>query len=323
MQLSRLAAMADKLEESKKALVAEWVQSPLVEEKFKINHIGKSFFARHFGIRVVDHMLKVIRGDVKPGYCPVITVMLMFFKEKNIPLSDIFIICSGLRQRMVEHLNDMGDFSIELYREISFLIDKNFEGVIAEYFDICLGASAGCPAAGHGGNNKCSATAQAAPSKDPELSNGKISAAKFWELNDINSDDVDELRELAVDVDQTLGEDERMRQEDYEKLRGYFGQYARIVNEFYEFKELGYSLSILTELLENTPYGNIPEADNLRVQTYFESIMHDLNNWCQHVFITRETEDVHYLDDSLLSSIAMLEAFITNKETEEEELELF
>ena len=93
MVCTQLQAEIGEIESNVEAIVKAWINSDLAVEKFKKNAINRKFFARHFGVRVINHLVNVVNGEVKPGQCPVMTVMLMFFKEKQIPLCDIFIIC--------------------------------------------------------------------------------------------------------------------------------------------------------------------------------------------------------------------------------------
>jgi len=316
MKWPNLETNIKQIENDATAIVKAWVNRELVSEKFALNSIGRAFFARHFGIRVVRHLIRVIKGEIAPGQCPVVTVMLLFFKEKRIPLCDIFVICSGLRAQLVEVLIDHGLFSKDSYREIAYLFDKNFEGVIREFFEI----------SGYSVAQKVQLEAPSAPVQKSVhfQEEPKITAAAFLENNDINRDDIEELSDLVEDVETVLFKHEQLTQEDFGKIRALFEKYAHILSEFYEFKDLGYSLTVLAGVLSSYRYDTIAPEDYKKIRTFFESIISDLNSWRKNIFVDADAIDIHYLDESLLSSIAMFEVLLTSDENGDEgDLELF
>lgn len=320
MECLLLQAKTDAIESDLEAIVTAWVNSELAAEKFKQNTINRKFFARHFGIRVIGHLLNVIKGTVKPGQCPVMTVMLVFFKEKQIPLSDIFIICSSLRERLVEYFMERGELSQGLYRELSFLIDRNFEGVIREYFDICIypHALSQTPEESQGAAARIERPVKAGEGT-------RISAKEFLENNAVQQDDIDELSDLVQDVETLLFDRETLDAESFETLKTLFEKYTYIVDGFYEFQELGYSLSVLVGLLSSIRFGDIAPEDHKKVLAFFDSISSDLNSWRKNIFVEQSAIDINYLDDSLLSSIAMFEVLLTSRDNsgDEGDLELF
>ncbi len=314
MECRELQKSIGRLDADTHAIVTAWVNSDLAAEKFKRNAINRKFFARHFGVRVMGHLLNVINGSIRPGECPVITVMLMFFKEKSIPLSDIFIICSALREQLVEYFMKQDTLSMEIYREIAFLIDRNFEGVIQEFFEICVEPACD-PATGRVRRAEAEAGVKVRVT---------VSAAEFLQNNIFMQDDIDELSELAEDVETLLFDHETLDETVFEKIKSVFEKYAQIVSSFYEFQELGYSLTVLAGVLSNYGYGDIKADDRQKVHVYLESIIGDLSKWRKHIFIDRDAIDINYLDDSLLTSIAMFEVLLTSQENGDEgDLELF
>ena len=323
MECKALQSNLSHLEADIQTIVLAWVQSDLASKMFERNAINKKFFARHFGVRVLNHLFNVISGRVKPGECPVITVMLMFFKEKNIPLCDIFIICSSLRERLVEYFMDKGSLTKEIYGEISYLIDLNFAGVIREYFELCV-----YPRMMPEASLQSEGAPMAAQIERPVTAaeGAKISAAEFLENAVVAQDDIDELTDLVEDVETLLFEKESLNEETFETMKAIFDKYAQVVAGFYEFQELGYSLTVLVGVLSSIRFEDIKPEDHKKILTFFESIISDLNSWRTNIFIDQSAIDINYLDNSLLSSIAMFEVFLTSQGgsgSDEEELELF
>jgi len=79
-------------------------------------------------------------------------------------------------------------------------------------------------------------------------------------------------------------------------------------------------------VLSSIRFEDIKPEDHKKILTFFESIISDLNSWRTNIFIDQSAIDINYLDNSLLSSIAMFEVFLTSQGgsgSDEEELELF
>jgi two-component system chemotaxis response regulator CheY len=55
------------------------------------------------------------------------------------------------------------------------------------------------------------------------------------------------------------------------------------------------------------------------------SVLEDLSNWRDTIFIKQQTNDIHYLDSSLLNSCLQIENILDDKEldSDENDLELF
>ncbi|MBD3825096.1 MAG: hypothetical protein IE916_11400 [Epsilonproteobacteria bacterium] len=88
----------------------------------------------------------------------------------------------------------------------------------------------------------------------------------------------------------------------------------------YEFQELAYSLTILRELLEKFDLEGSEKETHYMIYIYLKAIISDLQSWRLAVFITKQAEDIHYLDKSLLSSITQLQMTMmpTTQDTQEE-----
>lgn len=115
-------------------------------------------------------------------------------------------------------------------------------------------------------------------------------------------------------LQKTFGETGRLYIEYGNKLRA----------NFLEFTELGATITTLGETLISADVGVIPGENVNRLITQLDMLADDLIYWRQNVFVQASAQDIHYLDDSLTTSIAQLESLLLNRVDDvEEELELF
>jgi hypothetical protein len=101
-------------------------------------------------------------------------------------------------------------------------------------------------------------------------------------------------------------------------------EYASIIEELYEFKNLAFGIGELANFLQ-TLDGDI-KAENIRVFIALIKATHsDLREWDNSIFDKRQAVDIHYLDSSLMSSCIQIKAIFEDKDIgdSEDEVEFF
>ncbi len=154
----------------------------------------------------------------------------------------------------------------------------------------------------------------------------KISAKAF--AAELEPDIMDKLERLEANeetLDALVYEFETKTDMDIlVKIAEEIGTYATEIDALYEFKNLSYALLSLATFLKNIDI-NAEERKKQKLAIIIRSIFDDLTNWRKTVFVTQSTEDIHYLDSSLLSSCLQVELIFKDAALEEsdDELELF
>jgi DNA-binding NarL/FixJ family response regulator len=82
------------------------------------------------------------------------------------------------------------------------------------------------------------------------------------------------------------------------------------------------TLTELISLLVTIDINTLTYQQTLAFGTLVE-FQHDLSTFINNVFIEQNVKDIHYLEDSLKSSVEQLKYHLTNEELDEEEFELF
>ncbi|MFP4332899.1 MAG: hypothetical protein ACLFQJ_06320, partial [Campylobacterales bacterium] len=138
----------------------------------------------------------------------------------------------------------------------------------------------------------------------------KISAKKFLEEYEADKDTIDELEELYKDIDDMFEVKDELDDELYSYAIAVFDKYGAVLDATIEFRELGYALEGLARSLEDKKIVALKDDKKKFVAVFIKSIIDDLENWRDRIFIAQDTLDIHYLDDSFFSSIAQLEVTI-------------
>ena len=98
----------------------------------------------------------------------------------------------------------------------------------------------------------------------------------------------------------------------------------KLANNFLEFGDLGSAIMSMGEILLGSNVASMPEREIPKLITMLDMFGDDIRRWRQNIFVDALAADIHYLDDSLLSSIEQIRRIFTQeKDSEEEELELF
>ena len=155
----------------------------------------------------------------------------------------------------------------------------------------------------------------------------KIHARDYVEsLGDI----VDELHDLTdVEKEWHHGLEEFDFQRTAESLKEVaqaVTKYSSIINSLYDFMALSYSLSTLSLFLENITAEQLDDEKCKKLHLILGSILSDLTNWRETIFVNQEAADIHYLDSSLFSSCLQIETVMAAtaiEQNDEDDIEFF
>jgi len=301
-------------------IIQTWMQSEDVKKTLNQHDITTDFFAKYFAVKVLDYALGVVLEENKLGNCPVIGVMLVFFEKKNIPLEDIFTICVNLKNTLIGFMLKQQILDEKLLFEICGLIDHNFFGVIKEYIEIHYNSNLehkSCNILSH------ASTSDRINTVPFETTVSSVSASQYTKEIDINYDIMDELAELEEETLASLNLTEGFSDSIGQEIVGLFTQYAKMINQLVDFEELSYALYVLADVLKNINFDDF-ENQTTYLQIYSKAIINDLSMWRTSVFMEKSASDIHYLDKTLLSSIAQLQILLSQADTNEtEEIEFF
>lgn len=308
------------IESNKEDILTEWMNYEVVKKTLQQNNLNINFFQEKFASKVFDFALGVVKSKNDLGNCPVIGVMLMLFKRKSIPLSDIFIICVHFKNSLLLFCEEKNLLNHEMLEEVCTLMDYNFEGVIKEYTKLYY-------------NDRYKHTnifqnieeKQTISSEATLQRNSSTSAITYLQEIELDMELVDELNELESDTLNAIDMEETVNQYSLQEASLLFERYSKVLSHMYEFEELAYTLTILSELLSSTKIETIDDETKYMVTIYLKAIISDLQSWRMSIFITNEAEDIHYLDKTLLSSIAQIQITLMPQKEDitQEEVEFF
>jgi CheY-like chemotaxis protein len=148
----------------------------------------------------------------------------------------------------------------------------------------------------------------------------KISAKEFMS---------DFILEFTIDKLETLNDDmlkalnNFMTTDDKSyllELSNGFLRYSEYIKETKEFDKIAFGLLEISEILKEIK----DDFDREFFIDFMFGVLSDLKSWSENIFINQISIDIHYLDDSLISSIMQLRSLLkTDEELIEEEIDFF
>ncbi len=151
----------------------------------------------------------------------------------------------------------------------------------------------------------------------------KMSAKAFFELESIDELEIQDMKESSIELQDTVASSNSLSVKYIENITIQLDIFARILEKNIEFKDIGFSLSKLSEILKNFK-DTLPthqKAKNIYIS--LNGIAEDMVSWTRVLFDEQSVVDIHYLDASLLSSIIQIEMLLTASEDEDDDLEFF
>jgi hypothetical protein len=146
------------------------------------------------------------------------------------------------------------------------------------------------------------------------------SAQKYFNEVELDSEVYDELHELENDIEIIAYTAEYSDELNANFIR-FFEGYTSALNPLFEFKDLSYSLMLLSQKLSEYTIDENAEI----LLTLLKGLVSDLLEWKRAVLVEKTAEDIHYMDKSFYSNIAQIEISIENREDEsfEDTIEFF
>ncbi|MEW5832789.1 MAG: response regulator [Campylobacterota bacterium] len=153
--------------------------------------------------------------------------------------------------------------------------------------------------------------------------NEKMSAEEFHGAYPLELDKTDEELELLEDSFHLLltNAERNATQETLSSLTDILRDYAREIELIPQFGALSYGIQQLARTFESVDDpGKLPA-----IMPMLSSLFDNLERWRKEVLHYRRAEDIHYLDNSLISDALSLEGLLSNQHavSSENDIELF
>lgn len=292
------------LETRKEKISHLWVENHIVSERLEVHTIDTEYFRSHYGVKVIEYFLSVIRGDAEAGNCPVIFVMLEFFKHKELPLEDIFMICVLFKNTVTAYILEKYSFNQKLFDDISFILDKNFEGVIINYLQMKENTP------------DKQVIIQTPVNQEIELEKEYQEIINYSEY--VLENDLYELQDLEEDIDSlaiSVTDSKLSTVDDCDLLGQKIQRYGMILSNYPLFSELGKYISKLGDNFSENAQLLFDDRHKIEnITALIEGFVNDLIVWRKEIF-ENNIDNYRFLDSSIFSNVDTIIMFIQYEES--------
>jgi YesN/AraC family two-component response regulator len=153
----------------------------------------------------------------------------------------------------------------------------------------------------------------------------KLSSADFMkEVGTDISEALEDLQESDHDLEeQILFIGFPAEQNDINGVGVKLAKYASIINQMIDFGDLAIAVQTLSEFILGLSAADVDEKKFKQLNMFLTNIKDDLRNWRLTNFIEQSSENIHYLDASLMSSCLQLQmVFMPKPEVEDDDDDL-
>jgi len=308
--LSVAQDIIDDLVLHKEDISLDWCANSIVRERLLGHGIDVEYFRTHFGIKVIDYFLGVVQGTSEVGNCPVVFIMLDYFKQKELPLHDIFMICVHFKNSLTSYIFKRYTFNQDLFEDVSLIVDKNFEGVVKNYLEM-----KGCASQEIKTNNEEYQEEEKEEKEEEKEAEEIISYVDY-----VLEHDLYELQDLEEDIDTlaiTVSNDNKVSEDDLVVLGSNIKRYGSILTNYHLFNKLGLSILKLGESFQENAQTLINSSEKrVNITALLEGFVNDLIVWRREIF-DNNIANPHFLNDSFFSNVDTIIMFMEYDETAE------
>ncbi len=296
-----------------------WITRDRVKTKLLNYNLEPQMFKNHFAKRVVEYFSDIINGKCNIGQCPAITIMLIFFKDKNIPIKDIYSICNGFIESVVAYFLKKDNLNESVLNEIFTVISSNFEGVIEEFFKLEEEKKINISTLYN--EKVCKIEDKIVLSDNNTVKKNKQIFIDYIEEEDllVLRDLEDDIDDLIHQIDTDLSLRGSIQLNDINDVMIFLNKYGNVLISYILFEELGNAIvnfAHATEQLKKINEKETKEKDKIKIFLY--AFIDDIKKWKKLLFF-EGIENANELDASIISNIEQIKMLLEDKKEIEKE----
>ena len=131
--VNTLVNYLDTLEEYRDIIVNNWLHDTDLIKVLELHNIEISHFKKNYAHHIFDEYINIIKQEEEIGNCSALAKFLRDFSNKKIEISDLYVIYTHFRKSMLQHFIALKITDTNVYDEMVYIFDKNFEGLMLGY----------------------------------------------------------------------------------------------------------------------------------------------------------------------------------------------
>lgn len=136
--LENLETITGFLDTGKDEVMERWGEGEDIAFFFE-TYMDKETFLEGYGGHIYDYFLGVVRGDKEIGECPFMNKLIDFLRDRQVNVSDVFLVCMHLRQAVIDFILSNTNILLigvdlrKTLEEVNHVFNQNLAGVLRFY----------------------------------------------------------------------------------------------------------------------------------------------------------------------------------------------
>jgi hypothetical protein len=288
-----------------------WINREVVLSVLNKYSVSQEFFLKHFATKIVTHVVNVLQEKKEADSLPIMYIMKVIFKDRNVSMHDISIICSELKEVF------KSKFDEDIYNKTTNILDskiKTAKKYIEEYelkHPYIIDA--------HLSHDKDRL-------RDIRFStSSELSSLELIELLDDNN--LNQVETFQSHLDKLISTLDDMKDSDAPQaiiskipiITSQYKIFANILSNITLFPILVRSFENLIKFLNTLTEDRLEDESNRTLLLIMlKGLSADIYKWLDVVFIKYEAENIYYFDASFANNCLEVE-LIFNEQKEDKQ----
>lgn len=129
--------MVDFIDNNRSFIITEWVDYPAIDDIRERLSYTKEQYRTRIAQNVLGYLFTILRGENKPGDCPVMRTIVRELHQMGLTVEDVFLNCTALKNVMLKLIGTHATPELKKHQcDLIMVMDHNLYGVLSIYSDI-------------------------------------------------------------------------------------------------------------------------------------------------------------------------------------------
>lgn len=115
------------------SLIKYWINNKKILEILKRHKIIPEIFIKDYGIEIIEYFITIMKEENKINEKIILDRIILYLKNKDISLSELFIICNGFKNSFISFSYDSKIINLDIEKEINNIFEEIFSSILDKY----------------------------------------------------------------------------------------------------------------------------------------------------------------------------------------------
>ena len=133
MNQIQLKEQVNNFKKNKFAIIRYWINKESIILILNTRKIDKEIFIKRYAFGLLDYYIDLISENITIGKSLSTNDFLNYLNKQDVKPEELFILCTGLKNALLEFLNELNLNSLEISNDLNILFEKIFNDFLETY----------------------------------------------------------------------------------------------------------------------------------------------------------------------------------------------